>query len=424
MSELAYFPVSKDPLVLPLDFSGLSHDPASLLRVIYNSLNSAMKISELAMLIIQDDDHTLWNFHVATHVAEKSSIPGVAETYSADFWKGQDVAVRKGEGQHEMIACMACSEEDKVLLRVGFSGGAEELKLLSAFIRILRPVAQLSLDFSGLRRAEHRLSEEVRYFRDRERKHYVFKELIRESFVMQRLYNALNSFVDMDVPVLLGGEGGTGKELLARALHHLSKREGLMVALNCRTTRDLELDHSLFGSTANAFSGINEDSKGVFELAENGTVYLEEIDSLSPIVQGKILRILQDKEVRRTGARHAIPVEIRLVASCHGNLEELAASGKIRPDLYAVLSRHILVVPPLRERKEDILPLARIFLRMYANRHTRPAQNFALEVKRYLEGQEWPGNVRELQTRVESAVLKCSGTEITLDDFCLQDVEA
>lgn len=423
MSELAFFPVSKESLAPPFDFSGLSHDPASLLRVIHGSLHSILKISELALLVIQDDEHTLWNFHVTTHVAEKSLVPGVAETYSPDFWTGRAVALRKGDTKHEMIACLACAGEDSVLLRLGFSGGSDELKMLTAAVRILRPVAQLSLDFNGLQRAENRLSEEVRYFRDRERKHYVFKELIRESFMMQRLYNALNSFVDMDVPVLLGGEGGTGKELLARALHHLSKREGLMVAINCRTTRDLELDHGLFGSTANAFSGINEDTKGVFELAENGTVYLEEIDSLSPIVQGKILRILQDKEVRRTGARHAIPVDVRLVASCHGNLEELAASGKIRQDLYAVLSRHVLVVPPLRERKEDILPLARIFLRMYANRHTRPAQNFSLEVKRYLEGQTWPGNVRELQTRVESAVLKCAGTEITLADFCLSDVD-
>jgi DNA-binding NtrC family response regulator len=191
-----------------------------------------------------------------------------------------------------------------------------------------------------------------------------------------------------------------------------------MVALNVRTTPADELDTDLFGAVESVFAGTTTARKGAFELAENGTVYLQEIDALSLVQQGKLLRVLEESKVRRRGTTRSYSVSARFVASCHQDLSVLVEAGKFREDLYTFLSRHILVVPALRERKEDIMPLARIFLRMYAERHTRAAQKFAEGVSDFLVTQPWPGNVRELQTRVESAVLHSQGTEVLLSDFC------
>lgn len=418
MSDLSFLPMPERHR-RNLDLQELSEDPSSLLRVAKMSLGEVAWLKGVALLVREDEESILWTLNLQSHVAEREVLSEPIGEYPRRFWEGNEIALRKTQSEHHLIGCLAGHpDRDALLLRLGFEGGSEELKQLSSLVAALRPLAKLVLASSARDRASIKASEEIRYYRDRERRHYVFKELIRESSEMQRMYGVLNAFVEMDVPVLLGGEGGTGKELLARALHHLSQRPGLMVAINCRTSPATELDTDLFGSVENAFAGTTMARKGAFELAENGTVYLQEIDSLSPMLQGKLLRMLEEGEVRRRGATRSVGISARLVGSCHGDLPSLVEAGKIRRDLYEVLNRHVLFVPPLRERKEDVMPLARIFLKMYAERHTRPAQKFSHEVANFLCSQPWPGNVRELQTRVEAAVLHASDPEVTLEDFC------
>ncbi|MEZ4458518.1 MAG: sigma 54-interacting transcriptional regulator [bacterium] len=261
--------------------------------------------------------------------------------------------------------------------------------------------------------------EENRYFRERERRHYLFKELVVESPAMRMTFEKLNSVVDAPTPVLLVGESGTGKELLARALHHFcAQRDGMLFRLNCAKTLDADIDVEMFGCVASEFQGAIAPRKGVFELAADGTVFLEEIDVLSPMIQGKLVRMLKEGEVRRVGDPVGRPVRARLVASTNRPISELVESNKLRRDLYLLLKDNIIDVPPLRQRNEDILPLARTFLKNYAQRYGRPVQRFDEEVLERLSNHDWPGNVRELQLMIESAVLKCDEDTIRIVHLC------
>ncbi len=257
------------------------------------------------------------------------------------------------------------------------------------------------------RHARRGLSEENRYFRERERRHYLFKELVRESSPMKRTYERLGTLVSSDDPALILGEAGSGKELLARALHHLGpRRDGVFISLKCAAAPDEVLGVELFGCIASELVGAVAPRKGAFELATDGTVYLEEVERLSPLLQGKLSRTLKEGEVRRVGDSVGRRVRARLVASTHLPLDRLARSGALRHDLLLALREHTLTVPALRARREDLMPLARMFLNSYATRYGARARSFAPDVAQRMLEYDWPGNVRELQSFVETAVLR------------------
>ncbi len=255
--------------------------------------------------------------------------------------------------------------------------------------------------------------EENRYFRERERRHYLFKDLVCESEVMLRVYDELHERVDDEAPILMTGEAGTGKELLARALHHLGDRqEAMLIRMDCADfPRDM-VGLELFGCVASELTGAVAARKGIFELAEGGTVFLDEIDRLSPMTQGKLVRVIEEKEVRRLGDAVGRPVEARLIASSHRDLEELCDQGRFRRDLYEVLRDHVMRVPPLRQRREDILPLARIFLKTFSDRYDARCERMSEGFQKWLLDYKWPGNVRQLQTMVEAAVLMARDKEV------------
>lgn len=221
------------------------------------------------------------------------------------------------------------------------------------------------------------------------------------------------------VPVLLQGESGTGKELIARYIHKKSPRhQKPFVAVNCASLPESLFESELFGHEKGAFTGALYKKIGKFELAHQGTLLLDEVTEMSPFLQAKLLRVIQEGEVDRIGGRLPIPIDVRVIATTNQKIEDLIEKGAFREDLYFrlnVISLHLL---PLRERKEDIELLAHHFLKTFSTQYGRPGLSFSHEVLNWFRQQPWRGNVRELKNRIERAVLSSPRTLLDINDFC------
>ncbi len=218
--------------------------------------------------------------------------------------------------------------------------------------------------------------------------------------------------------VLIQGESGAGKERIARELHEASARAtGPFVAINCAAIPDNLLESELFGCEKGAFSGADHARKGLFEAASGGTLLLDEIGDMPLLLQSKLLRVLQEGEVRRVGSTRTTRVDVRVLAATHQNLRELVAQGRFREDLLYRLEVIVLQVPALRERSEDVLPLARQFLVEAGSRHGKRLLGFSSDAERLLTSHSWPGNVRELFNAVERAVVLSSSDRIESSDL-------
>jgi two-component system response regulator GlrR len=217
-----------------------------------------------------------------------------------------------------------------------------------------------------------------------------------------------------DASVLIVGASGTGKELLARAIHRASKRhDAPFVAVNCAAIPETLLESELFGHRKGAFTGASYDHKGLFQSAEGGTVFLDEIGDMPVALQVKLLRSLQEREVRPVGATQSVPVDVRIVSATHRNLEERVARGEFREDLYYRLNVVAFTIPSLAERREDIVPLAQHFLAATAARYGKDVRAFAPEALELLIAAPWPGNVRQLANAVEQAVALATSPILT-----------
>jgi DNA-binding NtrC family response regulator len=218
--------------------------------------------------------------------------------------------------------------------------------------------------------------------------------------------------------IFISGESGTGKEVFARYIHNESSRaKGPFVAINCSAIPETLLESELFGHARGAFTGAYEKKVGLFEESQNGTLFLDEIGDLSLSLQAKLLRVLQEKKIKRVGENQYRPINARIISATHKNLQEEIKGGRFRDDLFYRLSVIPLRIPPLRERVDDILPLAESFLKRFAMENGSLARSFSKDAIKYLLEHGWPGNVRELENAVERAVVLATEAEVKLSDF-------
>lgn len=249
--------------------------------------------------------------------------------------------------------------------------------------------------------------------------------LVFEDPASRQLLDHIERIAPSDATALIIGETGTGKELVARHIHALSRRHsGTFGALNCAALSESLIESELFGHEKGSFTGALNTKAGWFEAANNGTLFLDEIGDLPLSLQAKLLRVLQEREVVKVGARRATPVDVRVVAATNVNLEEAVEAGRFRADLYYRFNVATVRLMPLRERPGDILPLARHFLELYSARLGYSEASLSPEAERVLLNYDWPGNIRELENAIHRALLVCPGSRLRAEDLKLSGVRA
>lgn len=237
---------------------------------------------------------------------------------------------------------------------------------------------------------------------------------------MQRICRTIEKVARADATVLLLGESGTGKEVLAQGLHDAAGRKGRFVAINCAAIPENLLESELFGYEKGAFTGAAKSTPGKIEVANGGTLMLDEIGDLPMSLQAKLLRFLQERSIERLGGRQEIPVDVRVVGATHQNLRQLIEDGRFREDLYFRLAEIVVDIPPLRERQGDAVLLAHAFAKRFASEQRRKGLTFADDALRSIEQHRWPGNVRELQNVIKRATIMAEGERITAEDLGLR----
>jgi len=240
-----------------------------------------------------------------------------------------------------------------------------------------------------------------------------FGKLIGGSAPMQKVYTLIEQVAPSSASVLITGESGTGKEMVARTIHDLSpRREGEFVAINCSAIPETLMESELFGHEKGSFTGASARRHGCFELANRGTLLLDEIAEMPPQLQAKLLRVLEERTVRRVGGSQEIPIDVRVLAATNRDPHEAVRAGAFRDDLLYRLNVIAIELPPLRQRKDDLPLLARRLVASLAERHVRPARTLSPAALEVLRAHHWPGNVRELRNVIERAVIICSGDMI------------
>jgi DNA-binding NtrC family response regulator len=327
-----------------------------------------------------------------------------------------DLRMEKTDGMQILEKCRATCPDTEVILITGYATleSAVEAMKHGAFYYIAKPyrldevrkVVAEALAKTQLRRENRNLREQVESFQGKVR-------IITHNAEIQRLLDMARQIAPTDCNVLITGESGTGKELFARYLHHHSRRaEGPFVAVNCGAFNEELLANELFGHVKGAFTGAAGDKKGLIAAAAGGTLFLDEITEMSPAMQVKLLRVIQEREVLPLGATTPLKVDLRFVAATNRNILDMAKGGDFRQDLFFRLNVVNLLIPPLSRRREDIPLLAYHFLKKCAARMGRDVSEISAEAMDLLKAYDFPGNVRELENIVERGVAIAGGDTI------------
>ncbi|MBI3296255.1 MAG: sigma-54-dependent Fis family transcriptional regulator [Deltaproteobacteria bacterium] len=303
------------------------------------------------------------------------------------------------EEKHAQLVIMLTGHEDVKTAVEAMKLGAYDYLIKPLPNERLKIIVQHALETMALSRQVNNLSQEIA-------KRVTLERIIGTSVQMQRVFELVRKVATHDVTVLLRGESGTGKELIDRAIHEESpRREQPFIPIDCATLPETLVESEIFGYEKGAFTGALDRKPGRFELAQKGSLFLDEVGNLSPHVQMKLLRVLQEREVERLGGKSAIPVDVRLIAATNMGLEGLMSRGAFRDDLYHRLNVFTIVLPPLREREGDLEVLSKYFLDRFNRELSKQAQAFSEEAMALMHRYPWPGNVRELENAIKSAVI-------------------
>ncbi len=338
-----------------------------------------------------------------------------------------DVRMTNMSGIEALKEIKAYNPAIPVIIMTAYSsvGSAVEALKAGAYDYLIKPLDFEVLKLAIERASEHAgLKEENRALKAHLREDYDMANIIGRSPSMVKLLDMMSMVAPSEATVLITGESGTGKELIARSLHFNSqRREKPLVVVNCAAITETLLESELFGHEKGAFTGADRRREGRFKQADRGTIFLDEIGEMSPTMQAKLLRVLQEKEIQRVGGEETIRVDVRVVAATNRDLETEVAQGRFREDLFYRLNVMPLNVPPLRERQEDIPLLAQHFMKKFAEKNRKIVKGFVPLAMDMLINYEWPGNVRELENAIERAVILLTGEHITEQQLPLNITE-
>ncbi|MBI4595885.1 MAG: sigma-54-dependent Fis family transcriptional regulator [Candidatus Tectomicrobia bacterium] len=334
-----------------------------------------------------------------------------------------DLKIDEFSGLDILKSVKSINTHTEVLILTGYGTieSAIEATRLGAFNYLTKPVDKDQLIHNIEKALERKkLLKEVKSLTDQVKSPFNLGNIIGHSKEMKHVLELTAKVAKTDATILIIGESGTGKELIAKAIHYQSPRDDKpFLAINCGALPETLLESELFGYTKGSFTGATGNKRGLFEEANSGTLFLDEIGDTSLSTQVKLLRVLQEQEIRRIGSNFPIKINVRILAATNKKLEDLVNQGKFREDLYYRLSVIPLVIPPLRERKEDIPTLIEHFLQKYSRELNKSVSSVSPEALRVLQNYHWRGNVRELENCIERAVILAPFSVITPDDLSL-----
>lgn len=358
---------------------------------------------------------------VVGKVVESVAPIGVKDVREDPEFLDRTGAFSVGEERRSFFAVPITLEADVVGVFGGatpFAGDERFEQILSLLNIVAGTLAQAVKIYRGHVAERNLLLEENRMLRAELRTRHKFDHIVGNSAAIQRVFQTIVSVAPTRATVLVRGESGTGKELIAHALHFNSPRaDGPFVRVNCAAIPEQLLEAELFGHRKGSFTGAVADRKGKFVIADGGTIFLDEIGDMTPYLQAKMLRVLQEREVDAVGSDEPITVDVRVIAATHRDLESLVHEGKFREDLYYRLNVVPIEVPALRDRPEDIPVLAQHFLERLANENDSLPAKFSKEALRELVSHAWPGNVRELENVVQRAAIQSGFSTIRPQDL-------
>jgi len=395
-------------------------------------------VSKPKLLIVDDDDdlrtQMKWalaeDYEVMLAGDRPQALEVVARDQPAVVTLDLGLPPRPQEAQEGLLALaeiLARSRGAKVIVITGREEREHALRAVAdgAYDYLSKPIDVAELKVI-LRRAFHlhRLEAENRELQSRLGDS--FEGMLGTSEPIQAVFAAIRKVaLSADAAVLVLGESGVGKELVARAIHRQGPRgDGPFIAINCGAIPENLLESELFGHEKGSFTGAHAQRKGRIESANGGTLFLDEVGELTPALQVKLLRFVQERQIERVGGRQPIDVDVRVMAATNSDLKQAMSAGKFREDLYYRLAVVTITVPPLRDRREDVPLLAKALVHRYASESGKKISGFTPQALRALEGHNWPGNVRELENRVKRALVMAEGHRLTEADLELATAHA
>lgn len=342
------------------------------------------------------------------------SIPDIGESETF-LNRTQSRDAKKKQGLS--FICVPIKKERQVIGALGVDKPKDEAYLLADGEKFLSVVAQMIatqvIYLEWAQRAKEKLAAENERLRSELEKKYRLGNIIGNSNKMREVFQMIAQVARSNATVLIRGESGTGKELVANAIHYNSRRSNRpFIKVNCSALPENLIESELFGHEKGAFTGAVSKKTGKFEMASGGTIFLDEIGAINPDVQTKLLRVLQEMEFERVGGNRIIKVDIRIITATNKNLEDAVANDSFRSDLYYRINVFPIYLPPLRERRTDVLSLADFFLEKYIKENEKDIVRLSTPAIDMLMSYHWPGNVRELENCIERAVLLCGGRVI------------